>query len=122
MSNHVLPIKTYVAVFVVLMVLLVATVAVSRVHLGDLNVAAALAIAFIKTFLVAFYFMHVRSSHRLIWVFVGVGLVVVGFIGRRRRRRRLLVGEGGVDCFPSHSCPSGVEQPADRDRPAHSDD
>lgn len=73
MSNHVIPIKTYVAVFVALMVLLVATVAVSRVHLGEFNIAAALAIAFVKTFLVVLFFMHVRYSHRLIWIFVGVG-------------------------------------------------
>ena len=73
MSNHVLPLKTYVAVFVALMVLLVATVAVRYVHLGNFNIAVALAIAFIKTFLVVLYFMHVRYSHRLIWIFVVVG-------------------------------------------------
>ena len=73
MSNHVLPIKTYVAVYVALMVLLVATVAINHVPLGEFNVVAALTIAVIKTFLVVLFFMHVRYSHRLIWIFVGVG-------------------------------------------------
>ena len=73
MSNHVLPIKTYVAVFIALMVLLVATVAINRVPLGELNIVAALSIAVVKTFLVVLFFMHVRYSHRLIWIFVGVG-------------------------------------------------
>ena len=73
MSNHVLPIKTYVAVFIALMVLLAATVAINRVPLGELNIVAALSIAVVKTFLVVLFFMHVRYSHRLIWIFVGVG-------------------------------------------------
>ncbi len=73
MSNHILPIKTYVAVFIALMVLLAATVAINRVSLGELNIVAALSIAVVKTFLVVLFFMHVRYSHRLIWIFVGVG-------------------------------------------------
>ncbi len=73
MTDHVLPVKTYVAVFFALLLLLAATVTVNRLHLGEFGVVAALTIAVIKTILVVLFFMHVRSSSRLVWIFVGVG-------------------------------------------------
>jgi cytochrome c oxidase subunit IV len=73
MANHVTPIKTYLAVYLALMLLLVTTVGLDFLRLGPFNVIASMTIAALKTLLVILYFMHVRHSSRLIWIFVGVG-------------------------------------------------
>ncbi len=72
-TQHIVPVKVYVAVFVALLVLLALTVAASYVPLGRFNVVIAMTIAIAKTFLVMLFFMHVRHSGRLIWIYVGVG-------------------------------------------------
>jgi cytochrome c oxidase subunit 4 len=41
--------------------------------LGRMNAVVALTIAVIKATLVVLYFMHVRYSSKLTWVFVGAG-------------------------------------------------
>ena len=73
MNDHILPVKTYVGVFVALLALLAATVGVNLLHLGTLAIVVALTIAFVKTLLVVMYFMHVRYNRRLIWLFAGIG-------------------------------------------------
>jgi cytochrome c oxidase subunit 4 len=65
MSDHVVPVRVYLAVFTALMVLTVVTVAISRVHLGALNAPVAMAIAVTKAVLVVLFFMHVKYSPRL---------------------------------------------------------
>ena len=75
MSGHIIPKKTYYTIFAILMVLLVLTVAVSYVDLGPLNIFVAMTIAIVKAVLVVLYFMHVRYSSRLTWVFVGAGVL-----------------------------------------------
>ena len=83
MSGHQIPKKTYYLIFAVLMVLLALTVAVAYIDLGrTLNIVIAMTIAVIKATLVVLYFMHVRYSSRLTWLFVGAGflwfLILVG--------------------------------------------
>jgi cytochrome c oxidase subunit 4 len=75
MSDHAITPRTYYVVFAVLMVLLLATIAVAYIHLGPFNIVAALAIAITKALLVVLYFMHARTSDRLVWVFIAAGLV-----------------------------------------------
>jgi cytochrome c oxidase subunit 4 len=72
-TQHIVPVKVYVAVFVALLILLALTVAASYAPLGRFNVVIAMTIAIAKTFLVMLFFMHVRYSGRLIWIYVGVG-------------------------------------------------
>lgn len=73
-SQHVVSIKLYAAIFAALIILTLTTTAVSFINLGgDLNVVVALFIAVCKAVLVILYFMHVRYSSRLTWVFVGAG-------------------------------------------------
>lgn len=67
-------ITVYIVVYVALMILLVLTVAVAPLDLGAWDVAVALAIAWIKAVLVALYFMHLRQSSRLVWLFAAAGL------------------------------------------------
>ena len=61
-------VKTYIAVFIALMVLTVATVLVSYLQLDTHKaIAVALAIATVKAGLVAAYFMHLVSERKLIY-------------------------------------------------------
>ena len=57
---HVMPVHVLLIVWGALVALTVATVAVTYVDLGDLNIWIALGIATIKATLVALYFMHLR--------------------------------------------------------------
>lgn len=67
--------RTYYLIFLALMLLLALTVAVSFVDLGAFNELIALAIAAVKAVLVILFFMHVRYSSRLTWVFAAAGFV-----------------------------------------------
>ena len=80
MSHHVVPLRVYFTVFVALMILMIATVAAANFDLGIFNDVIALVIAFAKTFLIVLYFMHVRYSSRLTWVFAGAGLLWLGIL------------------------------------------
>lgn len=73
MSEHVVSLKTYFIIFGALLVLTGATVWVAYFDLGQLNVIVALSIAVLKATLVVLYFMHLRYSSKLTWVFVGAG-------------------------------------------------
>jgi cytochrome c oxidase subunit 4 len=79
---HVLPVQTYVLVFVGLMALLLLTVGVAFLNLGPLSLVAALMIAAVKALLIMLYFMHVKYSNKLVWLFAGAGflwlLILIG--------------------------------------------
>jgi len=74
MSAHVVPLKVYLAIFFALLAGTALTVAVAFQDLGPLNAVAALAIAGGKATLVVLWFMHVKYSSRLTWVFAAAGL------------------------------------------------
>ena len=80
MSEHIVENKIYYAVFGALMVLLAATVLIAYIHLGKLNFIAAVTIAVVKAVLIILYFMHVRYSSRLLWIFVGAGFFWLGIL------------------------------------------
>jgi cytochrome c oxidase subunit 4 len=73
MSEHIVSKKIYYTIFLTLMVLTAVTIFVAYVDLGPLNTVVALTIAVTKALLVVLYFMHVRYSSRLTWVFVAAG-------------------------------------------------
>lgn len=74
-SPHVVSIKLYATIFGALLLLTMATAGAAFVDLGgELNSIVALTIALVKTLLVLLFFMHVRYSSRLTWVFAGAGL------------------------------------------------
>jgi cytochrome c oxidase subunit 4 len=73
--HHVVPKSTYVIIFVWLLVLLVLTVAASKVDLGFWNAPVALTIAIVKAVLIVLFFMHVRYSSRLVQLFAASGFV-----------------------------------------------
>ncbi len=74
MSDHVVSLKVYVGIFLALMVLTAVTVWAAYLDLeGPLNTVVALSIAIFKATLVILYFMHVRYSDKLTWVFALAG-------------------------------------------------
>jgi cytochrome c oxidase subunit IV len=66
-------VRTYVLVFVALLILAAATTAIAYVDLGPFNTVLALAIASIKACLVGLFFMHLLYSHGLTRVVVLAG-------------------------------------------------
>ena len=73
-SQHVISVKLYATIFIVLLALTLSTTGVAFIDLGgDLNAIVALGIAVLKALLVILFFMHVRYSSRLTWIFVGAG-------------------------------------------------
>src|SRR3981081_2324170 len=72
--DHVVPVVTYVLVFLALMVGTAVTVAASYVDLGIWNTPVAMLIAVTKASLVVLFFMHLKYSPRLLWVWVGAAV------------------------------------------------
>jgi len=79
MTHPIIPLRLYVGVFTALILLTGLTVGVAFVDLGGgrlhfANALAAITIAVAKGLLVVLYFMHLRYSTRLTWIFAGAGV------------------------------------------------
>jgi cytochrome c oxidase subunit 4 len=83
-TEHVLAPRVLLATAAGLLALTAATVAVSLVDLGRLNVVVALGVATVKATLVALFFMHLRYGQRFhLVVIAGAALfaaLMVGFV------------------------------------------
>jgi len=83
MSNHdsaeathpVVPVRTYVLIWLILLGCTGLTYGVALVDLGPWNIVVALMIAFFKMSLVVLFFMHVKQESRLLKMFVAAGFV-----------------------------------------------
>ena len=74
-QHHVIPIRVYLTIFVVLMLFTAITTAVAFVDLGPLNNVIMMSIAVTKATLVVLYFMHVRYSGKVVWLLAGSGFL-----------------------------------------------
>lgn len=85
MSEHKhepVPYRTFILIYVALLILTVFTVAISRVHLGALNIWVALTVASAKSSLVVFIFMHLKQESKLFKIGIVTLIVIVAiFIG-----------------------------------------
>ncbi len=73
-SEPIMSVRTYIVVWVSLLILTLTTTGVAFIDLGgQWNTLTAVVIAIVKTVLVVVYFMHLRYSSRLTWVFAGAG-------------------------------------------------
>ncbi len=77
---HVLSIRTHLVVYFALLGLLVLTIAVAYVDLGPVGLAVAMAIAVTKAVIIMLYFMHVKFSSPLIWIFAGASFFWLFFL------------------------------------------
>jgi cytochrome c oxidase subunit 4 len=75
MSEHIVPVRIYVTIFLALLVGTTLTVMAAFYDFPwQFNTIIALTIASVKATLVVLYFMHVRYSSRLVWVIVAAAL------------------------------------------------
>lgn len=75
MSEHIVPVRIYLMIFMSLLAGTALTVIAAFYDFPwQLNTIVALTIATIKATLVVLYFMHVRYSLRLVWVIVASAL------------------------------------------------
>src|SRR6266536_3135088 len=75
--DHVVPVGTYVLVFLALMVGTLLTVGASYLDLGMWNTPVAMLIAVTKASLVVLFFMHLKYGSKLFWVWVGAAIFFV---------------------------------------------
>ena len=81
MSEHIVPVKIYVTIFLALLVGTALTVVAAFFDFPwKFNTIIALTIASAKATLVVLYFMHVRYSPRLVWVIVASALFWMGIL------------------------------------------
>ena len=75
MSEHIVPVRIYITIFLVLLVGTGLTVLAAFYDFPwQFNTIIALTIATIKATFVVLYFMHVRYSTRLVWVIIASAL------------------------------------------------
>jgi len=99
MSEHVDSVKTYAAVWLILLALTGITTGVAYIDLGAFSVVVALLIAAVKMLLVALFFMHMRHSTKLtqlaaagafLWLFIMMAFTLAdvwtrGLVGTQGR-------------------------------------
>jgi cytochrome c oxidase subunit IV len=80
--GHIVPLRILFAIWISLLILTGATVAVADVDLGRANLWVAIGIATLKASLVAMYFMHLKYDHPFhAIILIGALLFVMLFIG-----------------------------------------
>jgi cytochrome c oxidase subunit 4 len=72
--------RTYLLTGIALLAFLGLTIGAAYINLGPLNTAVAMTISFVKAALIVLFFMHVRYSKPLLWVFVGAGFFWLGIM------------------------------------------
>jgi len=80
MAEKIIPVSTYLVIFIALLILTATTAWASFLDVGRLNAVVALIIALVKALLVALYFMHVRYSSRLTLIVVMAGFFWLGIM------------------------------------------
>lgn len=69
--------RTHILVWIALVALLLLTVGIARMGLSRFNIAAPLAIASVKTFLVLAFFMHLKYEGRFLKYLIFITLVIL---------------------------------------------
>lgn len=72
--------RTYLFTGAALLAFLALTIGLAYIDLGPLNTGVAMAIALAKGVLIALFFMHLRYSKPLLWLFAGAGFFWLGIM------------------------------------------
>ena len=72
--------RTYLITGFALLAFLGLTIAAAYVNLGPFNTVAAMSIALAQAGLILLFFMHLRDSKPIIWVFAGAGFFWLGIM------------------------------------------
>jgi cytochrome c oxidase subunit 4 len=89
--EHIVPIRTYAAIFATLLILTGVTYYAAHLDLGPFNVVVAIVIACVKATLVVLFFMHAAYSPRrtrlvilagVFWMLILLGLTLSDYLTR----------------------------------------
>ena len=80
MNPHAASARTYILTGIALLGLLALTIVASYLNLGVLNLIVTASISVASTVLIIFFYMHVRRSKPLLWIFVGAGFFWLGIM------------------------------------------
>jgi cytochrome c oxidase subunit IV len=120
-GHHIAPVSLYITIFLLLMVLTLATWGVTFVHLGMFNLPVALGIAITKATLVILFFMHVYWSPKIIKVTMGMSIFFLLIMLMMVMSDYLSRGFYGMPAFPNATVTGtqsvGNDHPA-KDAPA----
>jgi cytochrome c oxidase subunit 4 len=113
-------IRTYLLIYIALMVLLIATVIAGTIDMGIWNAVIALFIAVVKALLVVLFFMHVRHSSRQTWIFAGasflwLALLLIGTTSDYATRPEPIPNSGAQQRIPQEKSRTDIQdifQPA----------
>jgi cytochrome c oxidase subunit 4 len=78
-TSHIVPYRTFIFIWIGLLVLTGLTIAVAQIDLGALNIWVALSIASCKSALVVAVFMHMKYEQRLFKLSLLAALVILAF-------------------------------------------
>ncbi len=79
-EHHIVPYKTFIFVWIALVVLTATTITVAGLHLGRFSMLTALVIASIKASLVLWFFMHLKYEKRVFKILLLVPIATLTFI------------------------------------------
>lgn len=74
LAEHATP-ATYLKTYIFLVIMMCLTIGVSRIQLGAFNNVVAMSIALAKATAVVLFFMQVKYSTRLTWVWAALGFI-----------------------------------------------
>lgn len=80
-NTHVVPYKSNVLIWIDLLIMTFVTIEIAEFNFHDLTVVIALLVASVKTYLVGYFFMHLKFENRMFRIFVGImALVFISFM------------------------------------------
>ncbi len=88
-EHHITSYKTYILIWILLMILTAVTVYVSYIDVGIFNIVVAMSVASVKAAVVALFFMHLKFEDSITWGFALFPLALLA----------LLIGMTIIDTF-----------------------
>lgn len=80
-ETHVVPYKSNVLIWIDLLIMTFVTIEIAQFNFQNLTVVIALLVASIKTYLVGYYFMHLKFENKMFRIFVGImAFVFISFM------------------------------------------
>ena len=76
-TSHIVPYRTFILIWIVLLILTAVTIGVAQVDLGFMNIWVALSIASLKSGLVVAVFMHLKYEQPLFKIAVFAALAIL---------------------------------------------
>jgi len=106
-EHHLTSYKTYILVWILLMVMTAITVYVSYVDLGLFNIVIAMSVASIKASVVALFFMHLKFEDGITWGVCSLSFKPLVLTNRNDYPRYLYKGRtlNGIKVYDRQNCP-----------------